>query len=133
MLAQNVEAEVLKIGQNSRGIKTRKNSVGKDYYGFIRLTTCPAIIVEGVFVDNANDAKAADTDAECKAFGVAYAKGILKTLGVKEPVVEAKPEANTGVLHRVQVGAFSKAANAEALKKKLQADGYEAVVVSGAK
>ena len=35
-LAQNIEAEVKKIGQNSRGIKVRKNKNGKDYYMFIR-------------------------------------------------------------------------------------------------
>ena len=83
-LAANLEAEVKRIGQNSRGIKTRKNSAGKDYYGFIRQTKCPAVIVEGVFVDNKADAAQADTDAECKAFGEAYAKGILKTLNVKK-------------------------------------------------
>lgn len=82
-LAQNIETEVKKIGQNSRGLKTRKNSAGSDYFGFIRSTKCPAVICEGVFVDNKADAKQADTDAECKAFGEAYAKGILKTLGIK--------------------------------------------------
>jgi N-acetylmuramoyl-L-alanine amidase len=82
-LAQNIEAEVKKIGQNSRGLKTRKNSSGKDYFGFIRSTKCPAVICEGVFVDNAQDVKIADTAAEQKAFGVAYAKGIIKTLDIK--------------------------------------------------
>ena len=46
-LAQNIEAEVKAIGQNSRGCKTRLNSGGTDYYGFIRETACPAVIVEG--------------------------------------------------------------------------------------
>lgn len=88
-LAANIEAEVKAIGQNSRGLKTKLNSKGNaDYYGFIRLISCPSIIVEGVFVDNANDVKIADTIEEQKAFGVAYAKGILKTLGItaKDPV-----------------------------------------------
>lgn len=83
-LAKNIEAEVKKIGQNSRGLKTRKNSAGTDYFGFIRSTKCPAVICEGVFVDNKEDAAKADTNAECKAFGEAYAKGILKTLNVKK-------------------------------------------------
>lgn len=89
-LAKNIEAEVKAIGQNSRGIKTRKNSSGKDYYGFIRSTKCPAVILEGVFVDNATDVKIADTVAEQKKFGVAYAKGILKTLGIT-PVANVAP------------------------------------------
>lgn len=82
-LAENIEAEVKAIGQNSRGCKTKWNSKGNaDYYGFIRQTKCPAVIVEGVFVDNAADAAQADTIEEQKAFGEAYAKGILKTLGI---------------------------------------------------
>lgn len=116
-LAFNIESEVLKIGQNSRGTKTRRNSSGKDYYGFIRSTKCPAVICEGVFVDNKADAAAADTDAECKAFGIAYAKGILKTLEIDEP----EP---SETWYRVQVGAFRSKDNAAALLNKLQKAGY---------
>lgn len=84
ILAQNIEKEVLAIGQNSRGCKSKKSTKGNyDYYGFIRSTKAPAVICEGVFVDNANDVKIADTLEEQKAFGVAYAKGILKTLGIE--------------------------------------------------
>ena len=68
------------IGQNSRGLKTKANSSGTDYFGFIRSIKAPSIITEGVFVDNATDAAQADTQAEQAAFGVAYAKGILKTI-----------------------------------------------------
>lgn len=91
ILAKNIEDEVKRLGQNSRGIKTRKNAKGKDYYGFIRSTECPAVIVEGVFVDNATDVKIADTIAEQKAFGYAYARGILKTLGLEDKTVGSKP------------------------------------------
>ena len=31
MLARNIERKVLMMGQKSRGLKTRKNAVGKDY------------------------------------------------------------------------------------------------------
>lgn len=83
-LAQNIEAEVKKIGQNSRGPKTRRDTDGTDYYGMIRLTNAPAVICEGVFVDNATDVQIADTVDEQRAFGYAYAKGILKTLGIAD-------------------------------------------------
>ena len=83
-LAANIEAEVKKIGQNSRGLKTKKNKNGQDYFGFIRLINCPSIIVEGAFVDNKADAAQIDTAAEQKAFGYAYARGVLATLGVKD-------------------------------------------------
>jgi N-acetylmuramoyl-L-alanine amidase len=81
-LALNIEVEIKKIGQNSRGIKTKPGNGGADYFGFIREINCPSIIVEGVFVDNKADAAQADTAAEQKKFGEAYARGILKTLGI---------------------------------------------------
>lgn len=94
-LAKNIETEVKELGQNSRGLKTKKNAEGKDYYGFIRMTNCPAVICEGVFVDNKTDVKIADTLAEQRLFGYAYAKGILKTLDIKEkPVYETTSSMN---------------------------------------
>lgn len=97
ILAQNIEAEVKAIGQTSRGCKTRANSSGKDYYGFIRQTKCPAVICECAFIDTAADrAKVATADKQA-AFGRAYARGILKTLGIKvqpeEPIASEDAEA----------------------------------------
>lgn len=95
-LAQNIEKEVIAIGQNSRGCKSKKSTKGNyDYYGFIRNTKAPAVICEGVFVDNKSDAGQADTLEEQKAFGVAYAKGILKTLGIE--IVEADLQCNAHI------------------------------------
>lgn len=81
-LAENVLSEIVKIGQNSRGAKTKIGNGGLDYYGFIRETNAPAVIVECAFVDNANDIKIIDTASEQKTMGVAIAKGVLKTLGI---------------------------------------------------
>ena len=83
-LAKNIEAEVKKLGQNSRGLKTKKNDQGLDYFGMIRLTAAPSVICEGAFVDNKADAAQIDTKKEQQAFGYAYARGVLKTLGVKD-------------------------------------------------
>lgn len=94
VLAQNIEEEVKSIGQNSRGLKTKANSQGKDYFGFIRQIKCPSIITETVFVDNQADASQADELHEQVAFGQAIAKGILKTLDITSnntPVAENKP------------------------------------------
>lgn len=82
ILAENILAAVVAIGQNSRGAKTRTNSAGKDYYGFVRETKAPAVIIECAFIDNKKDLGIIDTAAEQKAFGKAIAKGILKTLGI---------------------------------------------------
>ena len=130
-LAENVLAEIVKIGQNSRGAKIRKNAQGKDYYGFIRQTSAPAVIVECAFIDNAADIQIIDTSAEQKTMGVAIAKGILKTLGIA--YVEEKPVATDtnvgGKIYRVQVGAYSVKANAEAMQSKLKSAGFDAVIV----
>ena len=121
-LADNILAEIVKVGQNSRGAKTRKNSNGKDYYGFIRETSCPAVIVECAFVDNASDLKILATESQKKSMGEAIAKGILKTLDIE-------PQAEKSTLYRVQVGAYLLRSNAEAMHKKLKAIGFDAFIV----
>jgi N-acetylmuramoyl-L-alanine amidase len=121
-LAENILAEIVKVGQNSRGAKIRKNSQGKDYYGFIRETSAPAVIVECAFVDNATDRQIVATEGDRQAMGVAIAKGILKSLGVAI-------EAERGTLYRVQVGAYVVKANAEALQRKIKAVGFDAFIV----
>lgn len=80
-LAQNIETAVKAIGQNSRGVKTRTNSSGKDYFGFIRQTNCPAVLVECAFIDT-KDVQIVDTLAERQKMGVAIAHGILAYLGI---------------------------------------------------
>lgn len=115
-LAQNILDEITAIGQNSRGLKTRKNSSGKDYYGFIRSTNAPAVIVECAFLDT-KDVKIIDTAEEQAAMGVAIAKGVLKTLGVPY-------EAPAEKVYRVQVGAYYKRENAVAMLEKLKTAGF---------
>ena len=121
-LAESILAEIVKVGQNSRGAKTRVNSNGKDYYGFIRETSCPAVIVECAFVDNATDLKILATERDKKLMGVAIAKGILNALGVAY-------QSEKGILYRVQVGAYANKANAEAMQKKIKAAGFDAFIV----
>lgn len=129
-LANNILIEVKKIGQNSRGTKTKKNSSGSDYFGFIRSTNAPAVIVECAFIDNKTDIQIIDTKAEQIAMGVAIAKGILSTLGIAHKAQEAPQKAETtGKIYRVQVGAYSVKANAEAMQKKLKAAGFDAIIV----
>lgn len=117
-LAKNIEEEIKAIGQNSRGCKVKLDSSGADYYGFIRETICPAVIVEGVFVDNLEDIKMVDTISKQKEFGYAYAKGILKTLGItpKDP--------DDDHLYLVQIGAYRLRENAEKQLKKAKELGF---------
>lgn len=121
-LAENILAEIVKVGQNSRGAKIRKNSNGKDYYGFIRETSAPAVIVECAFVDNASDLKILASESHKKVMGEAIAKGILRTLGVEI-------QGEGGKIYRVQVGAYAIRANAEDMQKKIKAVGFDAFIV----
>lgn len=92
--AQAIEAEVLAIGQQSRGIKTNS-------FGWTRLVKAPAVLLEGFFVDNKADAVDFDTTAEWQALACAYARGVLKYLGmetdsVKENAAQKAPESAKG-------------------------------------
>lgn len=118
ILGQNIEKEVLGIGQKSRGIKTRLNNNGSEYYGFLRECKCPAVILEGCFIDNAADIAKFDEKEELENLAKAYARGILKSLGIEYKESEEK-------LYRVQVGAFKNKQNAENLKKELISKGYK--------
>lgn len=132
-LADNILSEFEKIGQNVRGAKTKQES-GTDYFGFIRLTDMPAVITEAVFVDNAADAAQADTEAECKSFGIAIAKGVLRTLGIADNVVRpSTPSKPAQTIYRVQVGAYTNRYNAVKLANKLNSIGYKTLIVKGGK
>ena len=131
-LAQNVVNEIVAIGQNSRGLKTKKNGEGKDYYGWIRQTKAPACLVECAFLDNKKDVAIIDTALEQKKMGIAIAKGVLKTLGIKwvaEKPLETPPKKENEKLYRVQVGAYSDRKNAEEMLKKLKSAGFEGIIV----
>ena len=130
-LAQNILNEIVAIGQNSRGLKTKKNSDGKDYFGWIRQTVAPACLVECAFVDNIKDIVIIDTAAEQKKMGIAIAKGILKTLGITWMAEKPKetPVNDNKKLYRVQVGAYAELKNAEEMLKKLKSAGFDGIIV----
>ena len=128
-IAEFAEAYVKELGQNSRGIKN-----GMHLY-FIKNTKVTAVLFESFFIDNAKDKTIGDTTAEQKKFGVAYAKAILKHLGIKykketTSSSNASSAGTTGKLYRVQVGAYSKKENAESIQKKLKEAGYDAIIVT---
>lgn len=87
-LAALCEDEVKKLGQNSRGVKTRLNTEGKDWYGWLRSVNYPAVLLEGAFLDT-KDHEIIDTVDEQRAFGVAYAHAVMRYLGIV-------PNPNTG-------------------------------------
>ena len=118
------QARAAVMGKYRKSIKTHKVAVRTDLYE-IRKTKMPCIYDELFFHDNPDDCKwfhnggmqimAEETvQALCELLDVEYVA----------PGKEA-----TGKLYKVQVGAYSKKANAEAMVKKLKNDGYDAVLV----
>lgn len=126
-LALSILAEIVLLGQRSRGAKTRINSSGRDYYAFIRDTKAPAVIVECAFVDSP-DIEIIDTEAERVAMGEAIARGILKTLGIAYKA--EKTPAEPSKLYRVQVGAYEDKRNAEAEVARLARLGIAAIITT---
>lgn len=126
-LAVNILAEIGKLGQKSRGAKTRTNASGSDYYAFIRNTKAPAVIVECAFVDS-NDLAIIDTEAERIRMGEAIARGILTTLGIDDKPPQSPTEPSK--LYRVQVGAYKDKRNAEAEVARLARLGVAAIITT---
>lgn len=75
-LAALGEKYVMQLGQNTRGIKTRKDLM------FLNSTKMTAVLFESFFVDNDKDNDIGDTVEKQRAFGVAYAKAILEYLEI---------------------------------------------------
>lgn len=94
-LAQCIETAVKELGQNSRGLKIKKNSRGKDYFVFIRETKCPALLVECAFIDS-KDVEIVDTLAERQRMGKAIAHGVLDWLGI--PIKAEKLSGGSAVI-----------------------------------
>lgn len=125
-LLDSIKAET---GQNSRGAKIKKNAQGRDWFGFIRETVCPAVIVECAFIDNKADIAIIDTAEEQKKMGIALAKGTLKTLGVaykpeapkQEPVKATVKKTVTEIAKEVLDGKWG---NGAARKSALTKAGY---------
>lgn len=128
-LASAIEKRVKAAGQNSRGIKTKLTSSGTDYFGWLRQVNCPAVLLEGFFVDNTTDRADFDTAAKQQKLGVAYAHGVLDYLGITVQAASASSaNATAAARYRVQVGAFAEKKNAEALCNELKEKGYPAFV-----
>ena len=123
-LAKYIHDEVIKakLYTRNRGTKTA------DFY-VLRKTIAPATLIELAFITNKDDANLLKTKQ--KEFALAIAKGILSYFGIKyqEPKKEESKQ-DTGIIYRVQVGAYREKKNAENMVKKLKDKGFEAIIVT---
>lgn len=83
----SVEMELLQeLGLYSRGIKTRLNDRGTDYYGIIRTATereIPCVLIEHCHLDQENDKPFYDYDEKLKAFGRLDATAVAKYFNLR--------------------------------------------------
>lgn len=83
----SIEMDMLtETGLYSRGIKTRLNSSGIDYYGIIRASTerdIPCVLIEHCHLDEENDKPFYDHDEKLKEFGRLDATAVAKYFRLK--------------------------------------------------
>ncbi len=75
-------------------------------------------------MDNAEDAQMANTAEKQQSFGIAYAKGILKTLGIAVNEPSNSPGDGSNAKYYVQVGAYLQKENAEIQLQKARDAGF---------
>lgn len=87
----NIEMEALeKLGLYSRGIKTRLNDKGTDYYGIIRLSVeqdLPCVLIEHCHMDHENDRPFCEGREQWEAFGRLDATSVAKYFHLKSDVL----------------------------------------------
>ena len=92
-----------------------------------RKTTMPCVLLECGFMDSATDVPIILTDDFADKVATACVEVIVSKGKLTKKVIKEEPVSEK--IYRVQVGAYSKKANAEAMVKKLKSDGYDAVIV----
>lgn len=122
--ATAIQNEVIKVGaQSNRGVK-------RGNYHVLRETNMPACLLELGFISNTKDNEMFDTLLE--QYANAIAKGLCSYLGLPFKTAGSYDDSESppnDKLYRVQVGAFSVKANADALLKELKSKGYSAFIV----
>ena len=91
-----------------------------------RHTNMPAVLLELGFMDSATDLPIILTEAYADNCAEAITSVFVE---IGKLTKKAQPEPSSGKIYRVQVGAYSVKSNADAMAKKLKADGYDAIIV----
>lgn len=105
-----VQMETMKeMGLFLRGVKTRFNDKGSDYYGILRFCEeygIPAALIEHCHIDHDTDVGFCDSEEDLIAFGVADATSVAKyfglrseSLGVDYSGYDGMPAVNAGEVY----------------------------------
>ena len=105
----------------------RANPLAQGDFHVLRETYAPAVLIECGFMDSTTDVPIILTEWFADGVAKACVEVIVKKGGLTKKKVEQPTE--TKKLYRVQVGAYSVKANAEKMRDKLKAQGYDAIIV----
>lgn len=111
-------------------VGNRSEKVKKHGFYVIKNTSMPAFLIENGFMDSKTDVPIILTDAHAEKTAQGILAFLVEQFSLKKKnASEGHTEAQKGTLYRVQAGAYSNKANAEALQKKLKASGFDAIIV----
>lgn len=104
-LAAKISAGIAKtFSLRDRGAKTKLNSAGGDYFGFVRSVRCRSLLIETVFIDSSSDRKNVETEAGQKKCGESIAASIAEFYGLKKTAPQkAKPVCDIRAGDRVKI------------------------------
>lgn len=107
----------------------RSNPMPSQNLYVLRKTKMPAVLLELGFMDSTTDVQIILTEEYAEMCARAIVSALVEIGNLAEKKVEKPKVETSGKMYRVQVGAYSVKANAEAMQKKLIADGYDAIIV----
>ena len=116
-------------------ITKKKGTYGGEWYSVLegaRQVGVMGMIIEHSFHTNTKAAKWLSEDSNLKKMAEAEAKLIAEYFGLTKKEESPKVEAPASAKYRVQVGAYSEKANADAMVAKLKAAGFDAIIVAEA-
>lgn len=115
---------------NYTGLKgDRATPVKKHAYYVVKNTKMPAFLIENGYMDSKIDIPVILTSGHAEKTAMAILRFLVEQFGLKQVETPEAPTEKPGTVYRVQVGAYSMKANAEAMQKKLKASGYDATIV----
>lgn len=115
------------ITDETRLYGNRSMQVIKNAFYVLKNTRMPAFLIENGFMDSTKDVPIILSESHADKTAEGIRAFVVQELALIKKIVEEKPEDNK--VYRVQVGAYSKKANAENMQKKLKAAGFDAVIV----
>lgn len=98
-------------------------------YGFyvIKNTKMPALLIENGFMDSSTDVPIILSASHAEKTAKGIVEYLVRTLGLKKKQTTGS---TTKTIYRVQCGAYSDKANAEAMVSKLKKYGIDSIIVS---